>query len=331
MLSDVIGDRSKPQVVEVTTKLRDGLLKHMGSTGDPVFDTSDPSKMATGLKFRMSSLHTACPRMYALAVANNGELLTDGDVVDPELGWIFGTGSAIHYQFQNEYLLSLGDVFQGWWKCRRCGHVHRGKSCPEIRTLSNWWIPKPKSCSHCAIRSGATDVDDFEYVEIEVSDPRYRVTGHLDGILDWRSYDCPDDYVEALEIKTIGQYGYKSVDPESGGLPLAQHVVQCNGYMWALEDAGINRTRIVYVSKDFGRKMADSIVEHHLMRSDRYVNRIQSVIRDSISAVQSVAKWHGCPSESRGDPDIPDRLSLCTKRSDKRAKYCPAKDLCFRK
>ncbi len=293
--------------------------------------------MAAELKFRMSGLARVCPRMYSLAVMNAGEIMTDSEVIDPELSWIFGTGTAIHHQFQNAYLQTLGDVFQGWWRCKQCGHVHRGQSMLGGSMLSHKWIPKPKLCAPCSGHGMDSEHDEFEYVELEFANPEYRITGHCDGILDWRAYIDPAaplvrlKAVEVLELKTINDYGFKAVDPMTGGVPKPDHVLQCNGYLWALEDTEVTHARIVYIGKDFTKKMAESIVEHRIARSAGYIDALKRMLRDSVSSVERIAEWVCSPVDERSEVKLPPRLRLCTKRSDKRAKDCPAKALCFPK
>lgn len=308
----------------------------MSEAREPAFVAKGPKGMAAELKFRMSGLARVCPRMYALAVMHSGEIMTDSEVIDPELGWIFGTGTAIHHQFQNAYLQALGDVFQGWWRCRECGHVHRGEVMDGM--LSHRWIPKPKHCAQYDERiSDECQSVDFEYVELEFANPEYRITGHCDGILDWRVYVDPAaplvkfDAVEVLELKTINDYGFKAVDPMAGGVPKPDHVLQCNGYLWALEDTEVTHARIVYIGKDFTKKMAESIVEHRIARSAGYIDALKRMLRDSVSSVERIAEWVCSPVDERPEVELPLRLRLCTKRSDKRAKDCPAKALCFPK
>ena len=98
MLGRIIAEQSKPQVRPMaTTKLRNALRQGLERKGNPA-----PPK--AGDWMRASGLPRLCPRMYALAMQKAFSLDTD---VDAELGWVFGIGTAIHRQFQEEFLRSL--------------------------------------------------------------------------------------------------------------------------------------------------------------------------------------------------------------------------------
>ena len=142
MLGRILAEQSKPQVRPIgSTKLRNALRGGLERKGNPT-----PPK--SGDWMRASGLPRLCPRMYALAMREAFSLDTD---VDAELGWTFGIGTAMHRQFQEEFLRSLpAGVFQGWWRDRKTGEVLRGDSIPfghNGECLSHAWTAMPSDDS----------------------------------------------------------------------------------------------------------------------------------------------------------------------------------------
>ncbi len=298
---------------------------------DPVPPTADTA-------FRMSGMGRFCPRMYALASRDRSPI---EETVDVRKRWIFGTGTAIHRQFQEEYLQELGDVFQGWWRCRRCAMVHKGAQMPKGSLLPYMWIPRPKSCSGCldlfeihGVDDDPACHDDYEYVELEFSDKEHRITGHCDGILDWRVYSAdPVDLVEVLEIKTIGSKGAPWVDSRLGKPPKKDHVFQVQAYLWGVDGTCISQARILYVEKAFDREMVDVLCEHVVEKNSDYIEALKRALRRTIIVLKRIGEWHELPFDDprRLELELPERLTLCRKASDYRAKYCPMKRTCFRR
>jgi hypothetical protein len=235
--------------------------------------------------------------MYALAMR---DAFSVGFDVDHELGWTFGIGTAIHRQFQEEFLRDIpGDVFQGWWLDRDTGKMIKGDSIPiehNGECLPNRWCARPDGRS-----------DRYEYAELSFRAEEYRLTGHCDGVLVW-----PDDEPEIFELKTINERGYYYVDPLNGGSPKADHVLQVQAYMWM---SGLKRARIVYFAKKFG-KFDDMVCEHVVERDESIIVDIQAHLKESIRALDE-------------NGYMPDRLPSCRSRSSQRAKYCPARPACF--
>lgn len=383
MLADVLRDQQKPQIVEVSHRLAEALTLSMG--GEP----GEPPPPEEDVRFRMSGIGKLCARMYALALRDQFSLsplelydpekrmcrrkhsLDDAPMVDgkkwcrkcaAEVGWIFGTGTAVHTQFQEEYLRSLGDVFQGWWKCKRCGLVHKGERLDG--PLSHKWIPCPKRCKdegcelsreqaweekeeweRIYLESRGLDGASFDYVELEFSIPELRLSGHCDGILDWNYWQVPDgeepgddpDQIETLEIKTISENGFQWVDPAEGQKARAEHILQLHGYFLGLSETPIRKGRVFYVSKS-GGEMSQVLCEHEIPRDDAYVDSVRAEVERTIEGLKVVAEGRRLAILNAGDsePDlksipVPDRLRACGKKSDKRTKFCPARDQCFAK
>ena len=250
---------------------------------------------------RSSGLPYACPRMYALSRYHREPL--DGDV-DSELAWIFGTGTAIHSHWQEEYLPTLGDVFQGWW--HRWGKVVQGE--PLEGPLSHGWIPRP---------SGPC-----RYLELEFREPRLRLTGHCDGILCW-----PGEEPEVLELKTIGERGFAYVDGSVGHPPRAEHIMQVHAYMMF---TGLSRSRIVYIRKGLDNKIRDCLSEHVIHRDDQIVAMIEDMIRQCVDAIDGPLDSLS-PIEALLWVDQWQRLDECDTKRARRAINCTMRERCFAK
>lgn len=294
MLGSIV--RSSPfGIAKVSTRLRDALMESMRDRGDKKF-------AKIGMDFRCSSLPYLCPRAYAISLAENINL---SDEVDAKLRWIFGIGTAIHHQFQEEFLKTLGGVFQGWWKCVLCGHVHVGEE--QDAPLRYKWIPMPDRCVKCD-KAGAGN--QFEYVELEMYSSNLRLSGHCDGVLVW------PDSVEVLELKTIGSRGFDSVRPEIGGKPLPAHIMQLNAYMAM---TGLASGRIVYIQKS-DAEFQKVLCEHEISVDQSVVLGIKKLLRKTDKAMLQASQ----------DRDrLPKRLPECRRRSDYKAKGCPCRDRCF--
>ena len=318
LLAEILKEQAQPGQVEASRRLVDALSASMPETRES--STEDAL-------FRMSGLEKLCPRMHVLA-------LRDGippESLDAEKRWILGTGTAFHRQFQEDYLQTLGDVFQGWWRCRRCGSMHHGEKLEGM--LPYGWIPKPKLCmGPVCHKLGEQEHCDFEYVELGFWNDEHRISGHCDGVLVWA-----EDDIELLELKTINERGFTYVDPMLGGKPKSGHVIQCHGYLWGAEGTGAERVRVVYIKKSY-EAMAQVLCEHVVKKRPEHIESIKKMLKDSAEGVQQVVEYLRLKLEAEGEgleapPEspVPDRLTECGKRSDSRARYCPAKSACFKK
>jgi len=292
MLGSILNDVMKPKAVPQSRRLQEALWESMPE----VRRDQTPHE---NMWFRSSGLYRLCPRSLQLGKEHNVNLAIE---VDSKLRWIFGSGTAIHTQFQEDYLPTLGDVFQGWWKRGTSSRSHsastlaKGSKLSEY-SLSHKWIPKP-------------DGDDWVYEELEFVNQEYRLTGHMDGVLVWG-----EDDIEALELKTISSRGYDNVDPALGGRPKGEHVIQVQAYMWL---TGLERARIVYINKDLNMLFPEGICEHIVERDDAQIKLIQGMLKD-------------CATASDLGLEVPlyDRIDSCPKKSSYRAKDCKVRDYCF--
>jgi len=321
LLASILKEQAKPQQSTTTRRLYEALAESMGK-----FEGVRPQRLedppSEDVAFRMSGLDRLCPRMYALAVREQFGLR---EIIDAEKRWVMGTGTAFHTQFQEDYLQTLGDVFQGWWRCKECGYLHQGEHLTE-GMLPYKWIPRPKYCRE----NDECQSVDFEYVELEFYAPDYRITGHCDGVLVWG----PDD-VELLELKTINERGFQYVDPKMGGKPRSGHVIQTHGYMWGVEETEIAQVRVVYIKKSY-ETMVQVLCEHIVEKKQEYIDLIKQMLVESREAAQVEARYRlqVVNDETGGlhvpdQPALPVKLEACARKSDYRAKYCSAVDPCF--
>lgn len=292
MLGSILSDVMKPKQMSVSRRLQDALLESMP-------EERRSQVPHEGMWFRSSGLYKLCPRSLQLGRANEINLALK---VDSKLRWIFGSGTAIHTQFQQDYLPTLGDVFQGWW--RRVTHgdgenVEEWAFGEELTggSLRNKWRSRPEG-------------EGWEYEELEFVNAEHRLTGHCDGVLVWG----PDD-IEALELKTISSRQYDNVDPALGGRPKGEHIIQVQAYMWLM---GLDRARIVYINKDLNTLFPQGICEHVVERDEAQINMIKGMLKDCATA-----------ADLGLEAPLYDRLPDCTKKSDKRAKDCAARNECF--
>ena len=283
MLGNITRRKDEPQKPVKSTRLKDAILEGLGKGRPQV-------PVQKGDYFRSSSIPRLCPRMYALALKDN---LDVGLNPDARLRWVFGVGTACHTQFQEEWLQTIGEVFQGWWRDRA---TVKRMSESLGGDLSYLWRPRPKGL-------------DCEYVELEFKSDEFRLTGHCDGVLVWDDQD-----VEILEIKTINSWGFKSVDPITGGKPKVEHVAQVQAYMWM---SGLKRARILYVKKDLSVGPDEVMCEHVVERDESIIESIKDMLVECAQVIDG--EYVG----------VPPRLDECRTKSSPRAKYCVAQKHCF--
>ena len=285
MLGSILDDVMRPQKVLTDRRLQEALTQSMPE------ERRDQTPFK-GMWFRSSGLYRLCPRSLQFGKRDGVNLAIN---VDSRLRWIFGSGTAIHTQFQQDYLPTLGDVFQGWWT-RGSDEFVKGEPL-KTGSLKNKWTTRPQG-------------EGWQYEELEFVNDEYRLTGHCDGVLVWG-----EDDVEALELKTISSRGYDNVDPSLGGRPKGEHVIQVQAYMWLM---GLDRARIVYINKDLNMLFPKGICEHIIERDEAKIKLIQGMLRDCATA-----------ADLGFDVPLYDRVPECSKKSDYRAKDCAVRDQCF--
>jgi hypothetical protein len=201
---------------------------------------------------------------------------------------------------QGELLPTLGPVQQGGWKReRQDGTVERvpGLTAGPWTEAGRGWGPRPPG-------------DWWEFVEPKGRIPEVRLVGKWDGVLVW-----PDSAPEVLEIKTIREDLFATVNPLAGGRPKADHVLQCHAYLWM---SGLDRARIVYIAKGSG-ELRNVTAEHLIVRDEAAIRTLDALLRECHAALH--AALAGAP--------LPDRPAICRIKSDPRARRCDCRDACF--
>lgn len=338
MLADILFSQNKPQEMTLLSnaRLRDALLSAWKS---PV---EEERAISVDAPFRASSVSSMCPRAYALSMITP---MSTGDDCDAEGLWIFGIGNAYQDLMQNDALLSLGKVFQGWWKrfvpfrldSFAPGQeffkkeIVKGDECSADQFIEHAWCPRPEG-------------DGWRYEEMYGFIPHLNIGGHFDGILSW------EDGCELFELKTINEFMFNGVDPAEGGRPLSSHIIQVHVYMMM---TGLRRARIVYIGKA-KPSMKVAMVEHLVDYDENVAAGIRGLImrtRDGMrmvhQAYQALIAFRETvigtvdPASERGKDieqlkemvlkALPERLCECSKLSDKRTKNCFARKPCFSK
>ena len=246
------------------------------------YDGTDDKGEYPDHPFRVSELYRLCPRMVALA---RRAPICEG--YDAESLWNFAVGTAYHDAIHAALGALPSGVFQGWWSRH-----------PEtvIRGADYGFCARP-------------DGDDWKYVEMGLFDDARGLRGHCDGILVW----APDD-VEVLELKSVATFQADKHNPQRGGTPKEDHIIQAHGYMLLL---GLDRARIAYLVKASG-DLGMVMMEHVVRRDEATIEGIEVLLRDC----------HAARALGPTDP-LPDPMAACDKRSRKRPGKCPAKARCF--
>lgn len=266
---------------------------------------------------RASSVCKLCPRMHALSAVLN---LKCGEVRNVGRVWPLAVGSGYHYAFQSE-ILRLMDVgiFQGWW--RRPGELMERDDladtmfngtfkefvgAPQDGALPFGWIPRPEG-------------EGWEYRELVFTDRNHGITGHCDGVLVW-----PGEEPELLELKTANERSFGMVSSSIGGHPFPEHEVQAQLYMWM---AGLKRARLVYIDKT-ADGFAEALCEYEFAYRPDVIETLLVTLRQTRTALTIIERL---PKIEERVEAVPQRLTACRIKSDKRAKYCEMRDACFHK
>ena len=318
MIGTVVQTAGDPPQGEISSKLVDLMYAQLRRQAKPL----DPAD----LWFSASDAHNLCPRLFALAVRHG---ISIREAPDPELLWIFAVGTGYHYALQNDLLPSLGTLLQGGWqrisKDGKILEVHAGKTAGPWTEPGRGWGPKPEG-------------DYWKFVEPKGRIPACRFVGKWDGVLVW-----PDGASEVLEIKSIREDQFPSVNPLAGGRPKADHVLQVQAYLWL---SGLERGRLLYAAKGSG-KMRHVLAEHVVVRDDAAIRKLEADLRACGAAVEAVVKAQAVVDSgiAKATPEtmegvrenaqqlllsvIPDRPAVCRIKSDPRARKCDLRDICF--
>lgn len=318
MIGTVVQTAGDPPQGEISSKLVDLMYAQLRRQAKPL----DPAD----LWFSASDAHNLCPRLFALAVRHG---ISIREAPDPELLWIFAVGTGYHYALQNDLLPSLGTLLQGGWqrisKDGKILEVHPGKTAGTWTEPGRGWGPKPEG-------------DYWKFVEPKGRIPHCRFVGKWDGVLVW-----PDGATEVLEIKSIREDQFPSVNPLAGGRPKADHVLQVQAYLWM---SGLERGRLLYVAKG-SDKMRHVLAEHVVVRDDAAIRRLEESLSECGAAVGRMVRAKAEADilrSSAGERDaadreaaaqevmeraLPDRPAVCRIKSDPRARKCDLRDICF--
>lgn len=213
--------------------------------------------------FRASELHKDCPRRRAIQVFNH---IPEVGVVEFDLGWIFGIGTAIGRFLANDIFAAVADPETSRWKCAHCGSIYAGQV---------------GECGECGAGKRS-----MEYVE------RYYekdgICGHTDQL--WRI----DDEVGVAEFKTINAPSWYTLEA-----PKEDHISQINAYFHL---TGLSKGWVVYFGKDvrdfsgtlkvFEVKRNESVIEGHLLKARAFQEAMATGV---LPVRKSRCRGGGCP------------------------------------
>ena len=208
---------------------------------------------------------------------------------------IFAEGHNIHDKWQR-WMWAAGGLC-GSWKCKQCSH--------------KWEAKSPETCPECAS-------EDIRYAEVGISDERYRIIGHADGV--WEDSEGQ----AVVEIKSVGlgtirweapklYAGYENGDLSLDDLwkhikrPLTAHLKQVTLYMHCL---GIHKAVVVYEWKP-----SQDVKEFHVAYSKELIQPILDGAEDVIAHLEAGV--------------VPPRPDVARNKSSKVCKFCPYKNHCW--
>lgn len=210
---------------------------------------------------------------------------------------IFAEGHNIHDKWQR-WMWAAGGLC-GSWKCKQCSH--------------KWEAKSPETCPEC-------DSEDIRYAEVAISDKRYRIIGHADGV--WEDSEGQ----AVVEIKSVGlgtvrwdapklYEGYENGDLSLDELwkrikrPLTTHRRQVTLYMHCL---GIHKAIVIYEWKP-----SQDVKEFQLAYDEDLIKPILTGAEDVISHLEAGV--------------VPHRPVRATHKSCQFCKFCPYKNHCWSK
>lgn len=154
--------------------------------------------------------------------------------------------------------------------------------------------------------------------EVDVDAPRYGIKGKMDGKVEFSGVD---DYgifyapeIMALEIKTINDYGFKSLRK-----PKPEHIKQASIYAYFL---GLKRIVFLYYNKN------TSAQKIYVVDVDtEYVEGVKILARGVIKSFNKNTRLNRTLDVAK-HKDIPKKV--CRTRTSVRAMDCPFADYCFK-
>ncbi|MFA4971147.1 MAG: hypothetical protein WC683_00945 [bacterium] len=218
--------------------------------------------------------------------------------MDGQLLWTFAQGTGYHRAFQDELLPGLGPVLQGAWERTQGDTVERAPTPGTGPWVERGWGPRPEGMG-------------WRFVEPKGRIPACRVVGKWDAVLGWG--DVPP---EVWELKSIRADLFRQVDPRAGGHPREDHLPQVQIYLWM---SGLSWARLTYVAKGED-DLVKAIAEHVIPRDEPTIRWLEDRALACVAAVEG---------ELAGAPLPAPLPEGCRIRSDKRARKCPGKALCF--
>lgn len=152
--------------------------------------------------------------------------------------------------------------------------------------------------------------------EIPVQVPKYGIEGKMDGAVRFVGYDDLNVYYDeeemALEIKTINDYGFKSLRK-----PKPEHLKQASIYSQPL---GYKRILFLYYNKNI------SEIKLYVQEVDfDYVDDVFNIAGGVIADYNTQVRDKRTSDVSMHD--LPDKI--CKSRTSERAMHCEFADYCF--
>lgn len=191
----------------------------------------------------------------------------------------FRMGSALHDMVRDRFAENAKSTIYGRWRCP-CAHT-----TTDARTLET--VGKKHTCTKCGHVP-------FIYVEVEIEDDEYGLTGSPDLLLLLPEVSA----LHVVEIKSISGKGFTEL---SRAMP--DHVIQCLFYWHLMKRARkkiTDKISILYVNKEYSFKdpyrefVIDAAAAEH---------RLADYIED-LKAFRSYVGGNGGPLPYRGCPTI---------------------------
>jgi hypothetical protein len=201
-----------------------------------------------------------CHRKIAYAYYESQGLLTidhSALKIDARMERIFDNGHFVHSRF-GVYLRNIGGL-KGRWICKNIG-AHRRR--PQIFGVEEkLGVLQPEKCE-CGCNQ-------FEYVEVGLSDPETMWAGHVDAIVDLRHWPtavkgidketvAEEDAHMVVDYKSIMSFAYGKLDQ-----PKPEHITQMQIYLYL---SGLKVGKFLYENKN-----DQNIKEYLVVRDDKFL------------------------------------------------------------